>query len=151
MEAKVTWEKDLIFSGVADSGYQVMLDSDSSAETGVGPVEMVAISLAGCTAMDVISILNKKKEKVTHFDVKVHARRSTEYPKVILEAELEYEVVGHGIDEVSLIRAIDLSVTKYCPVHAMLEKAFPIKLNYSIYEDEGDGNKTLVRQGSHHK
>ena len=60
MEAKVSWEKDLKFTGIADSGYPVKLDSESSPETGVGPVELVAIALAGCTAMDVISILTKK-------------------------------------------------------------------------------------------
>ena len=148
MEAKVTWEKDLIFTGIADSGYPVKLDSESSAETGVGPVEMVALALAGCTAMDVISILTKKKEKISSFEVKVHAKRTTEYPKVITEAALEYLVVGHDIDEASVIRAIDLSVNKYCPVHAMLEKAFPIELNYSIYQDQGLGKKLLAKKGS---
>jgi putative redox protein len=149
MEAKVTWEKDLIFTGIADSGYAVKLDSGSSAETGVGPVEMVAIALAGCTAMDVISILTKKKEKVSSFEVKVNAKRTSEYPKVITEAALEYLVVGQNINEESVIRAIDLSIHKYCPVHAMLEKAFPIELNYSIYDDKGMGKKILVKQGSY--
>jgi putative redox protein len=151
MEAKVTWVKDLKFTGIADSGYPVKLDSNSSVETGVGPVELVAIALAGCTAMDVISILTKKQMKVTSFDVQVHARRATDYPKVISEAALEYVVVGQGIDEASVLRAIDLSVKKYCPVHAMLEKAFPIDLNYSIYEDEGNGNQKLVKQGTYRK
>lgn len=149
MEAKVSWEKDLIFTGMADSGYPVKLDSNSSPETGVGPVELVAIALAGCTAMDVISILTKKKAKVTGFDVKVHAKRATDYPKVISEAALEYVVTGQGIDEASVLRAIDLSVKKYCPVHAMLEKAFPIDLQYSIHEDEGGGKQRLVKQGTY--
>jgi putative redox protein len=151
MEAKVSWEKDLIFTGVADSGYPVKLDSNSSAETGVGPVELVAIALAGCTAMDVISILTKKQLKVTSFVVHVHARRATDYPKVISEAALEYVVVGQGIDEASVLRAIDLSVIKYCPVHAMLEKAFPIDLNYSIYEGDGIGDQKLVKKGVYRK
>ncbi len=86
MEAKVSWEKDLIFTGMADSGYPVKLDSESSPETGVGPVELVAIALAGCTAMDVISILTKKHEQVSGFDVKVKAERASEYPKVISHA-----------------------------------------------------------------
>jgi putative redox protein len=150
MEATVTWEKDLIFRGIADSGYPVKLDSESSSETGVGPVELVAMALAGCTAMDVISILNKIHEQVTSFDVKIKAERATDYPKVISHAALEYEVVGKNIAEEAVLRAIDLSVKKYCPVHAMLEKAFPIDLHYSIYEDEGDGKKKLVKQGTHH-
>jgi putative redox protein len=149
MEAKVSWEKELIFTGMADSGYPVKLDSESSPETGVGPVELVAIALAGCTAMDVISILTKKQEKVKSFDVNVKADRATVYPKVILHAVLDYVIVGRNINEESLLRAIDLSVNKYCPVHAMLEKVFPIELRYSIYEDEGDGKKRLVKQGTY--
>lgn len=150
MEANVHWEKDLIFTGIADSGYPVKLDSDSSRETGVGPVELVAIALAGCTAMDVISILTKKKERVTSFDVKVKAERTTEYPKVITSAMLEYVVIGHNINEEALLKAIDLSAKKYCPVHSMLEKAFPIEMHFSIFEDEGKGKQRLVKQGTYH-
>ncbi len=149
MDAKVSWEKDAIFIGTADSGYPVRMDSKSSPETGVGPVEMVAIALAGCTAMDVISILTKKQEKVTSLDVKVHADRSTDYPTVITQAALEYVVTGHAVDETAVRRAIDLSITKYCPVHAMLKKAFPINLHYSIFEDEGKGKQRLIKQGSY--
>ncbi|MCL5611169.1 MAG: OsmC family protein [Chloroflexi bacterium] len=145
MEAKVSWQKELSFVGVADSGFEIKLDSHSGPQTGAGPVEMVAISLAGCTAMDVISILKKKQQDVTSFDVKVHADRSGDYPKVITKAVLEYVVVGHKLDEASLIRAIELSMTKYCPVHAMLSKAFPIDIHYSIYE-ERDGENSLVKQ-----
>ncbi len=145
MEAKVSWQKELSFVGVADSGFEIKLDSHSGPQTGAGPVEMVAISLAGCTAMDVISILKKKQQDVTSFDVKAHADRSGDYPKVITKAVLEYVVVGHKLDEASLIRAIELSMTKYCPVHAMLSKAFPIDIRYSIYEETG-GEKRLVKQ-----
>src|SRR5512140_2943422 len=99
MEAKVTWEKDLQFVGVANSGFAIRMDSHASAETGASPVEMVALALAGCTAMDVISILGKQRQEVTSFDVKVHAQRSADYPKVITSAVLEYVVVGHAVDE----------------------------------------------------
>ena len=81
MKAKVTWQKELQFVGVAESGFPIKLDSHSSPETGAGPVEMVAIALAGCTAMDVISILVKKKLDVTGFEVKVNADRSSDHPK----------------------------------------------------------------------
>ena len=146
MEAKVSWQKELSFVGVADSGFEIKLDGHSGPQTGAGPVEMVAISLAGCTAMDVISILAKKQQAVTSFEVKVHGDRTNDYPKVITMAVLEYVVVGHKIDEAALNRAIELSMTKYCPVHAMLSKAFPIDIRYSIYEEAG-GENQLVKQG----
>jgi putative redox protein len=147
LDAKVTWEKDLTFIGIADSGFPVKMSSPSGPETGVGPVELTALALAACTAMDVISILSKKQERVSKFHVCVHAKRSTEYPKVITSAELEYVVTGQGLRESSLRRAIELSVKQYCPVHAMLSRAFRIDLSYSIFEDDRDGKTRLVRQG----
>jgi putative redox protein len=149
MDAKVSWDRDLRFVGVADSGYAVKLDSKSGPDSGVGPVELTAIALAGCTAMDVISILNKKQKMVASFEVRVHAERSSEYPKVITRAALEYVVTGHDIDEASLRRAIELSVKQYCPVHAMLSKAFPIELNYSIFEGDATADPHLVRRGTY--
>src|SRR5512146_449631 len=149
MDAKVTWQKELQFTGVADSGFAVQMDSHPTAETGVSPVEMVAIALAGCTAMDVISILTKQRQDVTSFDVRLHAERSPDYPKVITSAIMEYVVVGHAIQETALLTAIDRSVQKYCPVHAMLRQAFPIEVRYPIYQDGADGRAALVKQGAY--
>ncbi len=147
MDAKVSWEKDLQFTGVSNSGFAVRMDSHPGPETGASPVEMVAMALAGCTAMDVISILGKQKQVVTSFEVKVHAERSTDYPKVFTSAVLEYVVVGHDVQEAALRTAIDRSIQKYCPVHAMLKKAFPIDTRYSIFEAGADGKPSLVKEG----
>lgn len=144
MDAKVVWQKDLQFVGTADSGFPVKLDSHSSPGSGVAPMEMVAIALAGCTAMDVISILAKKKVNVTGFEVKVNADRAADHPKRFIKAVLEYVVRGHSVDEDAVRRAIELSVTKYCSVHAMLKDSFPIAITYSIYEDD-----KLVKQGTY--
>jgi len=143
MQAKVTWQKALQFIGVAEGGFPLKLDSHPGPESGVSPMEMVALALAGCTAMDVISILEKKQMQVTGFEVKVDADRSADHPKRFIKAVLEYVVHGHGVDEAALRRAIELSVTKYCSVHATLKDSFPIALTYSIYE--GD---QLVKEGT---
>ncbi len=147
MDARVRWERELQFTGMANSGFAVRMDSNPSPETGVSPVEMVAMALAGCTAMDVISILGKQRQVVVAFDVLVHAERATDYPRVITKAVLDYVVVGHGVQESALITAIDKSVKKYCPVHAMLKHAFPIDLHYTIREANGSGESTLVIEG----
>jgi putative redox protein len=112
-------------------------------------MELVAVAIASCTGMDVISVLNKKREKITAFEVRLHATRAPDHPKVFTRAKLEYVVVGHGIQEGALLRAIELSVTKYCSVHAMMHKVFPMELHYSIYEDEGRGGHRLVKQGAY--
>ena len=147
MDVKVTWDQEMQFVGLAESGFPVKMSSPSGPDRGVGPVELTAMALAACTAMDVISILQKKQENVEAFHVAVHAERATSYPKVITQAVLEYVITGKGIREASVRRAIELSVKQYCPVHAMLSKAFPISLEYSILEGDGDGGGALVLKG----
>ena len=79
------------------------MDSHPGPDSGVSPVEMVAMSLAGCTAMDVISILGKIRQDVKSFDVAVHADRAVDYPKVITSARLEYVIVGHAVQESAVL------------------------------------------------
>ena len=149
MDAKVTWKGKLAFEAVADSGKSILMDSADVERLGPGPMELVAMSMAGCTAMDVISILEKKKQDVTNFEVKVHADRADDYPKVYTRAEIEYQVTGRAIDESALVRAIELSIQKYCPVHAMLSQAFPITQHYVIFEDEGHDTRRVVAEGNY--
>ncbi len=78
------------------------------------PMELIAIGLAGCTAMDVISILKKKRQHVTDFEVRVHAQRAEEHPKVFIAAEIEYLIYGHQVDEQAVRRSIELSAKTYC-------------------------------------
>ncbi len=151
MKATVNWQNNMTFIGKSASGFPVQMDSDVSVggdNNGVRPMEMLALSLAGCTAMDVISILKKKRQAVTQFEVRVDAPRAHEYPKVITSAVITYIVTGKNIDESALLRAIELAATKYCPAQIMLNQAFPMDLHYEIYEDEGDGNKRLTYQGA---
>jgi putative redox protein len=150
MKATVQWKENMTFLGMPDSGFPVQMDADSSfggTNQGVRPMEMVALGLAGCTGMDVISILRKKRQQVTQFEVRVIAPRSGEPPNVFTSALITYIVTGTNIDEAALIRSIELSMTKYCPVQVMLSQAFPMQLHYEIYEDEQDGTRRLVSQG----
>ena len=151
MKATVNWNAGMNFTGVANSGFAVQMDGDASlggTNNGVRPMEMIALGLAGCTGMDVLSILQKKRQKITKFEVNMDAPRSQDYPKVFTSAILTFVVTGKDVDETALLRAIELSATKYCPVHAMLEQAFPIDIHYEIYEDEENGNPRLTHYGS---
>lgn len=148
MEAKVTWDKRLTFQGTADSGFVIPLGTRRGLggdEDGLHPIELITIGLAGCTAMDVISILQKKRQGVTAFEVQVHAERATKHPKVITHAVIEYFITGHRIQEEAVLRAIELSATRYCPAEAMFIKIFPIEHKYHIFEDEGSGSRKLVK------
>jgi putative redox protein len=151
MDAKVTWQKGMSFTGSADSGYEVPLGTDielGGANDGFRPLELMAVSLAGCTAMDVISILRKKQQDVTGFEVKVHAERAEEHPKVFVHIVINYLVTGHNVDEQAVRRAIELSTTKYCPAQSMLGKVVPMELRYSIFEGESIQNQNLVKTGT---
>jgi len=151
MKATVNWQNNMVFIGRSASGFPVQMDADSNfggTEGGVRPMEMIALGLAGCTAMDVISILRKKRQDVTQFEVRVDAPRSTDYPKVFTRAVITYVVTGRSVDEDAVLRSIELAATKYCPAQIMLESAVPMDLLYEIFEDEGDGSKRLTCQGS---
>ena len=150
MEAKVNWRGGLGFNGTADTGFTISCGADMSvggANDGFRPMELLAIGLAGCTGMDVISILQKKRQDVTAFEVQAHMDRQESHPKVFNRAVLEYLVTGHGVEEAALRRAIELSATQYCPAQAMFGRIMPIELKYSIFEDQGEGRQ-LVTSGS---
>jgi len=153
LNATVTWRQGLSFTGKADTGFELPLGADpqvGGANDGFRPLELMAVSLAGCTAMDIISILLKKKQEVTAFEVKVHAVQALEFPKVFTQAVITYLVTGHAVDEAAVLRAIELTATKYCPAQAMLGKVVPMELVYEIYEDAGNGKAQLAKQGKYH-
>jgi putative redox protein len=137
MEAKATWKSGLSFDGTASSGFVLPMGSSiesGGAEDGFRPMELLAIGLVGCTGMDVISILKKKRQEVTAFEVKVHAVRATTDPKIFTEMEIEYVVTGKAIDPKAVERAVELSETKYCSAQAMLGKVAKIGHIITIVE-----------------
>jgi putative redox protein len=151
MKVALHWKEQMTFIGTPDSGFSVQMDADSSfggTDNGVRPMEMVALGLAGCTAMDVISILQKKRQQVTQFEVRVNAPRSADHPKVFTRALITYIVTGRNVNETALIRSIELAATKYCPAQFMLAQAFPMELHYEIYEEAGAGLRQLTFQGT---
>ena len=148
MDVILNWKGRMLFEGVGGSGFVQKLDTDTSVggdDSGARPMEFIALGLAGCTAMDVISILQKKKQPVSDFKVQLHAERADEHPKVFTEAVIEYLVTGSDVDEAALLRAIELSAEKYCPAQAMLSKAFPIRMTYKILNDSGE----VVNEGEY--
>ncbi len=152
MDAKVTWRGRMSFSGIADSQHTVALGTDPGVggdDDGARPMELIAMGLAGCTAMDVISILDKKRQQVTAFEVQVHASRAGEHPKVFTGAEIEYFISGNAIDEAAVVRAIELSAVRYCPAQAMFVKIMPVTLKYHIFEVNTDDTPVLVKSGEY--
>jgi len=121
--AKATWKDKHRFEGVATSGHVIIVDGDKAA--GNSPMELVLIGLCGCTAYDVVSILQKKREPFTSLAVRAEAERAKEPPSVYTEIKLIYRV-GGKVSRKAVEDAVRLSKEKYCSVSAMLEKTAKI-------------------------
>ena len=137
MDAKVTWKHDLAFDGLAvGSGFTLPLDTrpEDGGGSGFRPLELLLVGLAGCTAMDVISILTKKKQQITAFEVRTSSVRASEHPRIYTDIEIEYVITGKNVDPAAVERAVDLSETKYCSAQAMLVKAARITHKITIIE-----------------
>jgi len=136
MDAKVTWKQDgMMFKATADTGGSIDLASKlDSGATGFRPMELLAMGLAGCTGMDVISILKKKRMDVVDFEVRVHTEKAETYPQIWTKAQIEYIVIGRNIDPKAVERAMELSRDTYCPAQNMLGKTVNFELKYQIVE-----------------
>ena len=141
MNASVKWHKRLTFTGTADTGFSVPLGGSPAVggdNDGFRPMELIATGLAGCTAMDTISILQKKRQQISDFRVEVNTDQAENHPKVFTQAAIEYHVTGNHVNEKAVARALELSATRYCPAQAMLDHVFPITLKYFIYDESGE-------------
>ena len=112
----------------------------------LSPMETVTVSLAACSAMDVISIVQKKRQVIARYEIHVEGTQRDAYPQVLTRVDVVHEVEGPGIEEAAIRRAIELSATKYCPVNAMLSAGeTEVHHRYRIhstgdraYESEGE-------------
>jgi putative redox protein len=116
-----------------DSNHWVTMDggpNTGGSEAGATPKELLMFAVGGCTAMDVIPIMKKKRVPFTDFEINITGNTQEEHPQVFTELQVEYVVYGEGINPEDVERAIDLSTTKYCSVHAMLSKG--VKMTHSL-------------------
>ena len=135
MDAKVIWKDRMSFEGTADSGYKVPLGTSPAVggdEDGFRPLELIAIGIAGCTAMDVVSILKKKRQELDHFEVKIHAETAEDHPKVFTSLKIEYLLSGKNLSPEAVERAVQLSAERYCPAQAMFNEIVPIEMVITI-------------------
>lgn len=133
--AKVVWSGDeLQFHGTLSSGYEFDLNSKAGTHGG-SPMEFLLAGVAGCTAMDVISILQKMRQDVHDFSVEISGVRAEEHPKVYTEATITYIVRGKNLDEERVARAVELSEDIYCSASQMFRRS-GTKINSSYRIEE---------------
>ena len=132
------------FVAQPSSGHVIAFDERASNQGG-SPVETVLAALAACTAMDVISIANKKRQAVERYEVEASGSQRDEYPQVFSEIDLVHVVSGTDLSEAAIRRCIELSATKYCPVSAMLSAGATVV--HHRYRISSTGNRSFEAEG----
>jgi putative redox protein len=136
MKVKVTWTRDLIFQATTPMGYE--LDFDADAQWGCKPTESLLMSLGGCMAIDIISILKKMRMEVSRFHIDLSGDRNPDPPQYFKAVEMVLHLAGKNLVAERIERAIALSREKYCSVYNSLRKDLDLKVSYII--EEGDSS-----------
>jgi putative redox protein len=136
-EVNTTWDGADGYFAQNKSGAVVLMGKDKDGGPAISPMEMLLGALAGCTAIDIIDILRKKRQLPSEFKIRVRGNQRTDvYPKVYTEFEVEYLLWGENLVEKDVEQAIRLSEEKYCSVGGTLLKAGPIHSTYRILKPE---------------
>ncbi|HXD31848.1 MAG TPA: OsmC family protein [Pyrinomonadaceae bacterium] len=133
-KAVVLHEGDDLFVAISPSGHRITLDTSSERASAPSPMELLLMALGSCTAVDVIGILQKKREQVTDYRVEVRGERRDEHPRSFKRMEVRHIVTGKAISPKAVAQAIELSETKYCSVAATLRPTAEIVSSYEIIE-----------------
>lgn len=131
MRATAKWSGQMQFTGTGDGGHSVLMDGDNKA--GNSPMELVLVALCGCTAYDVVSILQKKREPFITVEVSAQAEKAPDSPRVFTDIKLQYRIAGN-VARKAVEDAVRLSEEKYCSVAAMLNKT--ARITYEIHLDK---------------
>ncbi len=138
MKAKVTWLDGRAFVGESGSGHAVVMDGapgSGGRNIGFRPMEMLLLGLGGCTAFDVVMILEKGREKITSCEVELEAERAEEDPKVFTHVKMIYRLKGKNLKPAAVERAINLSAEKYCSASIMFGKTAKLEHKWTVEED----------------
>ncbi|AIR70353.1 MULTISPECIES: OsmC family protein [Dickeya] len=131
MQARVKWVEGLTFLGESASGHQLLMDGNAG-DKAPSPMEMVLMAAGGCSAIDVVSILQKGRHDVADCEVRLTSERRAEAPRLFTAINLHFIVTGKGLNDKAVERAVSLSAEKYCSVALMLEKAVTITHSHEV-------------------
>jgi putative redox protein len=137
MVARLRYAGGDTFVGESPSGHAVVTSFAHDHVTAPTPMELLLISLGGCTGADVVGILEKKRQRVSGYEIEVRGVRREEHPRIYTDIEVVHRLRGRALDPKAVAHAIELSESKYCSVSAMLGASATIKMRYEI-EDESE-------------
>lgn len=138
LKAKIRYNGGLQFVGEADSKHAVVMDGGEEfggRDSGARPMELLLMGIGGCSGMDIVSILKKKRERLTGLEISVSGEMAEDYPHKYTQIGIEYVVKGKGLSDEAVKRAVQLSMDKYCSVKAALEGPAKITYSYKIVEE----------------
>ena len=138
MKATVKWLDNMSFVGESGSGHSVVMDGPPESggrNLGVRPMEMVLLGMGGCTAFDVVMILQRGRQAITDCHVELEAERADEAPRVFTRIHAHYVVKGNNLDAKKVERAVNMTAEKYCSVSIMLAATVEITHDFEIVED----------------
>lgn len=137
MKARVKWIEDRTFVGATESGHKMVFGTASGPDgikPGPSPMELVLIGAGGCSAYDVVHILEKGREAVEDCVVEMDADRAETEPKVFTRIHMHFIVKGRALSEAKVKRAIDLSIEKYCSATAMLARTATVTHDFEVVD-----------------
>lgn len=131
-EVEASWLGGNAFTGRNPKGVALQI-GDCGGDLGIGPMELLLLGMAGCTGMDIVSILDKKRQPLQEFKVRVRGKRADEPPRVYTDIEVTYQLWGEGLDPKAVEHAIKLSEEKYCSASIMLGAVAKISSTYRLF------------------
>ena len=137
MKATVKWLDHMSFVGESGSGHSVVMDGppdDGGRNMGIRPMEMVLLGMGGCTAFDLVLILQRQRQAISDCQVELLAERAAKVPKVFTKIHVHYIVSGKDLDEIKIARAVKMTAEKYCSVSIMLSTSVEISHDFEIVE-----------------
>jgi len=135
MKARIKWLDHMSFVGESGSGHSVVMDGppdDGGRNLGIRPMEMLLLGLGGCTAFDVVLILQRARQPVRDCIIDIEAERAETIPKVFTKIHLKYRIFGENLSEKQVARAVQLSAEKYCSASKMLETVVELTHDYEV-------------------
>jgi putative redox protein len=138
-DVELEWESGLRFVAKSGSDHEIVLDGSpehGGTDSGIRPMEALLSSLGSCTGMDLATILKKKRRDIQKIKVKLHGDRANAHPHVFKTISMDFKIWGSDITDEDVQWALDLSLSKYCSVAAMLKKCCNINYKWRIYKKE---------------
>ncbi len=134
-KATIQYAGDEFFIGTTPSGHAQTIDTKGTRKAAPTPLEMLLVSVAACTAADVVSILEKKRQEISAYRVEIEGERRADFPRAFTKFRILHIVRGRGISTQAVAAAVDLSDTKYCSVAATVRPTAIIETSFEIVED----------------